>query len=549
MKVIILCAGRGSRLGGITEYFPKSMITINHKPILGHILDHLYTGCSFKDSLDISIAVGYKSEIIKSYVNDFYPDKDISFVDVDKFEGISSGPGYSLLLMKDFVSNEPFLLILGDTLCFDDLANLIELGNCLCVYDVEDTSRFTTCLLSEENYVLDFYDKVQDAPSKAAIIGIYYIKDSGLYFEGLENTKDVLIKEELQLSNGFNHLLKNDIRIQAFYSSWKDTGIEDTLMFTRASMGDFNLYDNPAELSVIHPSKVRKYFLEEDYPDYKRYYSVIKKITKSSLYRTVEKESIKYPTFFDFNNFVDYKPLNSFIGPYCDTSHVMNVLFVILTRIKDNLYSNARFKHPGYDYLAYIISGLNSDSVLKEYFDSGIFVLNGDEYLFPSKILDNCDNSLLYQAYFVPIHGNLYLDNIFYDQKTNKVNLINPRLWFGDSFIYGDLAYDLACLMMSLAGLHNNIRLNNFTLSIDDDNAFSFELNNDIYYQLLKEKYLLLISRLFADEQLLNRVLFLESLLYFKISIRSNTLSQKLAYFFTGTILLNKIANCEFIAK
>ena len=65
MKVIILAGGSGSRLGDLTEMTPKPMIKIGGKPILWHIMQ-TYSHFGHKDFF---LALGYKSEIIKEYLN------------------------------------------------------------------------------------------------------------------------------------------------------------------------------------------------------------------------------------------------------------------------------------------------------------------------------------------------------------------------------------------------------------------------------------------------------------------------------------------------
>ena len=44
MKAVILAAGRGSRLGKITEKKPKSLVEVNGKPILEYQLEALLLG-------------------------------------------------------------------------------------------------------------------------------------------------------------------------------------------------------------------------------------------------------------------------------------------------------------------------------------------------------------------------------------------------------------------------------------------------------------------------------------------------------------------------
>jgi len=41
MKALILCAGKGTRLGKLTKDTPKVMLKIGGKPVLEHLVDHL----------------------------------------------------------------------------------------------------------------------------------------------------------------------------------------------------------------------------------------------------------------------------------------------------------------------------------------------------------------------------------------------------------------------------------------------------------------------------------------------------------------------------
>ena len=43
MRALVLCAGYGSRLGDLTQSLPKPMLEVGGKPILEHIVHHLYS--------------------------------------------------------------------------------------------------------------------------------------------------------------------------------------------------------------------------------------------------------------------------------------------------------------------------------------------------------------------------------------------------------------------------------------------------------------------------------------------------------------------------
>ena len=64
MKALILAAGMGKRLKPITDRIPKTLIKIEDKPILGHILDNVKK-CGIDD---VVIVTGYKHDLIRNYV-------------------------------------------------------------------------------------------------------------------------------------------------------------------------------------------------------------------------------------------------------------------------------------------------------------------------------------------------------------------------------------------------------------------------------------------------------------------------------------------------
>jgi glucose-1-phosphate cytidylyltransferase len=71
VKVIILAGGFGSRLSEFTDVIPKPMVPVGGKPMLWHIMNR-YAKFGFTN---FGVALGYKSEVIKSYfsiINNFF---------------------------------------------------------------------------------------------------------------------------------------------------------------------------------------------------------------------------------------------------------------------------------------------------------------------------------------------------------------------------------------------------------------------------------------------------------------------------------------------
>ena len=109
--VCIQAAGVGSRLT-ICDGLHKSLIPINKKSIISRIIDLYPSGSEF------IILVGYRKEQIKSFIDITYPNLNVQYVEIKKFRGVGSGPGYSLLQAKNHL-NRPFIFMACDTIVFE----------------------------------------------------------------------------------------------------------------------------------------------------------------------------------------------------------------------------------------------------------------------------------------------------------------------------------------------------------------------------------------------------------------------------------------------
>lgn len=106
-RAVILAAGRGTRMGGITEEIPKPMLPIHGRPMLDHILERLQAAGISR----FLIVIGYHGEVIQNHFKNGHP--EIEFVRQNPVDGTGSGA----LLAKTFAAVDPFLLTYGDILC------------------------------------------------------------------------------------------------------------------------------------------------------------------------------------------------------------------------------------------------------------------------------------------------------------------------------------------------------------------------------------------------------------------------------------------------
>lgn len=120
--VVVLCGGRGSRLGMLSDSMPKSMVLVHDKPIIWYIILNLYRH-GFREFI---FPLGYKGEVIRKYIASelFHTDCKIHFKDSGESTCISSRIDQVSKFIKD---GNDFLLVNGDTFFDFNIEEMIEL--------------------------------------------------------------------------------------------------------------------------------------------------------------------------------------------------------------------------------------------------------------------------------------------------------------------------------------------------------------------------------------------------------------------------------------
>lgn len=119
-ELLLLAAGRGSRMGALTENLPKSLIPINGKPIVEHTVDGYYQ--VFKNQA-VSIVSGYNKDALNRWVSS--RGELIKTYENKKWD--QCGPTVSLKvgLEKDF-DVDVLMIGNGDTVFTKELFNIVS---------------------------------------------------------------------------------------------------------------------------------------------------------------------------------------------------------------------------------------------------------------------------------------------------------------------------------------------------------------------------------------------------------------------------------------
>src|ERR1051326_3554077 len=109
MKAVILAAGKGTRMGELTNELPKPMLCVQGRPILEHILQGII-GAGIRD---VCIVTGHRAEAIQSHFGDGSRwGASLSYA----HQAVQDGTGKAPEAAKSFLASDNFLLTYGDIL-------------------------------------------------------------------------------------------------------------------------------------------------------------------------------------------------------------------------------------------------------------------------------------------------------------------------------------------------------------------------------------------------------------------------------------------------
>ncbi len=230
MKVVIPLAGKGTRLRPHTYVTPKPLLRVGGRPVMSYILDDLRElGVS-----EIVFITGYLKEKIEDYVREEYGDLTAHFVEQE----VQDGTAGAVRLARPYVDEE-LLIIFVDTLFDADLGAIRELpeedAGIIWAKEVEDYRRFGVIVTDGNGYMTRIVEKPKDPISRLANIGLYYIRDHALLFEGIDATIDRATSQggEYYLTDAFQYMIDHGARLRvAEVEGWYDCGKPETLIGT-----------------------------------------------------------------------------------------------------------------------------------------------------------------------------------------------------------------------------------------------------------------------------------------------------------------------------
>lgn len=121
-SAIILCGGKGTRLGTLGKKIPKTLVEINKRPIIWYIIYSL-----LRNSINhLILPLGYKGEMIKKYLvkTGLINKKDIKIDIINT--GINTPIAKRIFKASKYIKSKNFLLLNGDAIFDFNIKNFFK---------------------------------------------------------------------------------------------------------------------------------------------------------------------------------------------------------------------------------------------------------------------------------------------------------------------------------------------------------------------------------------------------------------------------------------
>jgi glucose-1-phosphate thymidylyltransferase len=232
MKALVLAGGAGSRLRPITHTSAKQLVPVANKPVLFYGLE------AIRDAgvREVGIVVGETAAEIEAAVGDGAAfGLDVTYIAQDAPRGLA----HAVLIAKDFLGDDDFVMYLGDNFIVGGINDLVERFRerrpdaQIMLTRVRDPRSFGVAELDATGRVIGLEEKPEVPKSDLALVGVYLF--TAAVHEAVAGLKPSW-RDELEITDAIQRLLDSGHRVESTVITgyWKDTGnVTDMLEVNR----------------------------------------------------------------------------------------------------------------------------------------------------------------------------------------------------------------------------------------------------------------------------------------------------------------------------
>jgi hypothetical protein len=444
-RVCIPTAGTGSRLGVLTQYLNKSLVSLANRPTLSHLMEQ------FPPETEFVLALGHQGHLVREFLALAYPQRRFLFADVSPFEGPGSGLGLSLLACKEHLQ-QPFIFLSCDTLVQEPIPP--PDSNWMAYAEVSDLSPYRTVAV-EQAQVTDICEKgLGHAGSHKAYIGLAGIHDTQRFWQVMEGGAEAAI--QTGEAYGLRALLPQGLGAYRF--SWYDTGNPQALAQARAA------YQEPGAPNILEKANEAIWFVNGQVikfsDDQKFIANRVQRVQELQDYvpqvTGVQAHMYRYPK-------VDGRVL----------SEVVTLpLFAQLLEHSNGFWQRKDLSAAQATAFRANCSRFYRDKTLERVslfyrtcgHQDGTEAINGVAMPRLETLLQAIDWNRLADGLPGRFHGDYHFENILWNVSSQRFTFLDWRQDFGGDLSTGDIYYDFAKLLHGLIISHELIAKNHYAV-------------------------------------------------------------------------------------
>ena len=227
MRALILAGGAGTRLRPITHTRAKQLVPVANKPILFYGIEAMVAA----GITEIGVIVGdTRAEVMQALGDGSRFGAAFTYIPQDAPLGLA----HCVLIARDFLGDEDFVMYLGDNLLEQDLAAFAEAferarggddppAAQILLKKVPDPHRFGIATLDDGGNVVALVEKPADPPSDLALVGVY------LFTSRVHDAVAAIApseRGELEITDAIQWLIDQGerVRCELLTGWWIDTG-------------------------------------------------------------------------------------------------------------------------------------------------------------------------------------------------------------------------------------------------------------------------------------------------------------------------------------
>ncbi|WP_037860495.1 glucose-1-phosphate thymidylyltransferase [Streptomyces sp. NRRL S-340] len=228
MKALVLAGGTGSRLRPFTHTRAKQLLPIANKPVLAYALQAIAEA----GIEEVGVVVGGHADDIRQVLGDGAAfGVRVTYL----HQSAPLGLAHAVLLARDFLGDDDFLLYLGDNYLEDGVSGFVRRAAAghdaarLLLTPVPDPSAFGVAEVDDGGLVRRLEEKPEHPASDLALIGVYAF--SPAVHEAVRAIRPSG-RGELEITHAVQWMIDRGLAVRGETTTrpWRDTGSVDDML-------------------------------------------------------------------------------------------------------------------------------------------------------------------------------------------------------------------------------------------------------------------------------------------------------------------------------